>query len=268
MTKFVDLTGMRFGRLCVIKFSRDVKYGNRIRKYWLCKCDCGNIHEVRRDSLTSGYVKSCGCLKKEQDAKNLTDKFQFKPKYDVVDKRLRGIWNKIKDRCFNENVESYNRYGGRGITICNEWLDFNVFAKWSLENGYSDNLTIDRIDNNGNYEPSNCRWITTKEQCNNRRNNIIVEYEGEKITLMKLSEITNISYGCLTSRYKRGYRGEELIKQVETPTTNNNKVTVSQVREIREKFSNGMTAKELSEIYPINYQSILNIVNFKTWKNI
>lgn len=265
MGKFRDITGQKFGKLTVVSFSRDVRSGNRYRKYWNCKCECGNIKEVRLDSLTSGNVTSCGCKLKEISRKNLIPGV---PKYDIVDKRLRGIWNGMKRRCLNPSSKSYNRYGGRGITICDEWLDFNVFSKWALSNGYKDNLSIDRIDNSKGYEPCNCRWITNKEQSNNRRSNILVEYKGKEITLMELSELANIPYTRLRDRYKRGDRGDKLLRPLTNPMNNRSKVTLEQVKEIRGKYSNGMSIKELSDIYPISYLSILNIVNFKTWKNI
>ena len=211
MGNFRDITGQRFGKLTVISFSRDVKSGNRYRKYWNCICECGNHKEVRLDSLTSGNVKSCGCLHEEVSYKNLTP---GSPKYDVIDKRLRDIWGGIKRRCLDEKCSSFSRYGGRGITICDEWLDFNKFAKWALSNGYKKDLTIDRIDNNSGYEPSNCRWITNREQSLNRRSNVIVEYNGNKITIKELSELLNISYGCLIARYNRGDRGDRLTRPV------------------------------------------------------
>lgn len=265
MGNFRDITGQKFGKLTVISFSRDVKSGNRYRKYWNCICECGNHKEVRLDSLTSGNVKSCGCLHKEISYKNLTP---GSPKYEVIDKRLRGIWTGMKRRCLDENNSSFSRYGGRGITICNDWLDFNKFAKWALSNGYKKDLTIDRIDNNKGYEPTNCRWVTNREQSLNRRSNVIVEYKDKNITLKELSEITGLDYSCLNARYKRGLKGEDLIKPTQDAEFNNSKISISDVKDIRSKYSNGMTIKELSKIYPLTYNSIFNIVHFKTWKNI
>ena len=211
MGSFKDITGQKFGKLTVVSFTRDVKSVNRYRNNWNCICECGNHKEVRLDGLTSGNVKSCGCLHSEISYKNLTP---GSPKYDVIDNRLRGIWGGIKRRCLNEKCSCFNRYGGRGITICDEWLDFNKFAKWALSNGYRKDLSFDRIDNNKGYEPSNCRWVTNKEQSLNRRSNVIVEYNGNKITIKELSELLNISYGCLIARYKRGDRGDKLIRPV------------------------------------------------------
>ena len=211
MAKFLDLTGQRFGKLTVIKFSKDVQSGNRKRKYWLCQCDCGNLKEVRTDGLTRGTTKSCGCLKVENSYKNLTDKYQFKPKYKVRNRKLYFVWRDIKMRC--DDI-SNKRYGGRGITICNEWLNFDNFALWALNNGYKEGLSIDRINNDGNYEPSNCRWITMKEQCRNKSTNILIEYKEQNITLIELSEITNIPYMTLRDRYYRGDRGDRLIRPV------------------------------------------------------
>lgn len=105
--------------------------------------------------------------------------------------------------------------GGRGIKVCDEWLIPDNFFSWALENGYNDNLQIDRIDNNGNYEPSNCRWVTVKENCRNRRSNIIVEYKGENMSLIELSEIVGIKYSTLRERYVKGKRGDDLIKPIQ-----------------------------------------------------
>lgn len=210
MAVFKDLTGLEFGRLKVLSFSREVKSGKRYRKYWICKCDCGNEKEIRTDSLTSGFVKSCGCLKEEQNKINLIKNHSHKQS----GKRLYHIWQGIKNRCLDVNNHRYSRYGGRGISICEEWLVPDNFFNWAFENGYEEHLTIDRIDNDRNYEPSNCRWTTAKEQNRNRSTNIKIEYEGKEITLVELSEITGISYGCLNARYNKGKRGYELIKPV------------------------------------------------------
>ena len=211
MAEFLDLTNREFGRLKVIKVSRKVISGKRERYYWLCQCLCGKTKEIRTDSLTRGLVKSCGCLKKEQDRINLT-KFH---RHKMSEKRIYHIWQNMKDRCINENTPCYPRYGGRGIKVCDEWLIPDNFFSWALENGYNDNLQIDRIDNNGNYEPSNCRWVTVKENCRNRRSNIIVEYKGENMSLIELSEIVGIKYSTLRERYVKGKRGDDLIKPIQ-----------------------------------------------------
>lgn len=242
MALFKDLTGQTFDRLTVIKLSRDVKTGNRYRKYWLCKCECGNTKEVRTDSLTSGNVRSCGCIKKEQDRENLVKNHRHK----MSGKRLYSIWQKMKDRCYNPNVRSYKDYGARGIKICDEWIVPDNFFQWALSNGYREDLTIDRIEVNGNYGPSNCKWSTAKEQARNRRSNIEVEYQGKKMTLIEAAEKSNISYKVLNARYRRGARGEGLF------------LPVQEFGDERELNYHGriITLKELSNITGINYNTL------------
>ena len=178
--KLIDLTGQRFNRLTVLEY-----YG---QSKWLCKCDCGNETIVNAHKLKTGHTQSCGCLQKEKASVANT-------KHRLSDSRLYGIWSNIKDRCYRKNNPSYKDYGCRGILMCDEWKnDFLAFYNWSMNNGYEYNLTIDRIDNNGNYEPENCRWATRKQQNRNTRQCIYYEYKNKKITRGELSELAGYPY--------------------------------------------------------------------------
>ena len=196
-----DLTGKKFGKLEVIGVHDT---GSR-KTYYVCQCDCGNVKVVRADALISGATKSCGCIKKEQDKINLSANHKHK----MSGTRIYETWQDMKRRCYNKQNARYDRYGGRGITVCDEWLNnFQSFYDWAISNGYSDDLTIDRIDNDGNYEPSNCRWSTAKEQCNNRGSNINITIGNATKSLMCWCEIFNVDYKKVYARYKRnGYEG-------------------------------------------------------------
>ena len=202
MPKFEDLTGQRFGYLTVIKKAGKNKSDKIL---WLCKCDCGKLKIIQGASLKNGRTKSCGCLRKKGARR--THGFKYT--------RLYCIWQGIKKRCLNKNTSNYYIYGGRGIKICDEWKnDFKSFHDWAYANGYDESAkrgdcTIERIDTNGNYEPSNCRWATMKEQCRNTRSNKLITYNNETRCLMDWSYIFNINYKTLLYRFKKGWTIEK-----------------------------------------------------------
>ena len=176
------------------------------RHYGKFKCDCGNIKDIRIDYVTSGNNKACGCMRYIKHSKGNT-------KHNVSHTRIYDIHQKMIARCYKENVSNYSEYGGRGIRVCDEWReDVKAFYDWSMANGYSDNLSIDRIDNNGNYEPSNCRWATAEQQSNNRRNNVLITLNGETQTLAQWCKHFNIPYARAQMRMYRGWKDEDLFK--------------------------------------------------------
>jgi len=191
--KFIDLTGQKFGRLTVIE--RAENKGKKTA--WLRKCDCGNNCTVMGTHIKSGRTHSCGCYHNEQLIKRATT-------HGMSYSRINKIYRKIKNRCYNKNYPEFKYYGGRGIEMCDEWRNnFMAFYEWAMANGYADDLTIDREDTNGNYEPSNCRWATAKEQANNRRNNRYITYNSETYTIAEWSEKLGLNYDTLYGRLSR-----------------------------------------------------------------
>lgn len=195
-----ELIGQRFGRLVVIAESENRQCGNVC---WVCKCDCGNITPpIIGNSLKRGNTRSCGCLYIEAHTKHGGKKT-----------RLYSIWQGMKARCYRPSHPHYDRYGGRGITICDAWKDdFQAFREWALTHGYSDKLTIDRVDNDKGYSPENCRWATDKEQGNNRCQNVLVEINGETRTIAEWAIKSGIKFQTVYRRYRRGETGEALIR--------------------------------------------------------
>lgn len=198
MSAFRDLREEKFGRLTPkMPQKRNGKY------YWLCECDCGNKTFVSASNLSSGQVKSCGCLQREMASKRMMG---VNKTHGMFGTRLYRIWSGMITRCENPNHPYYKRYGGRGIRICPEWRENNSrFFEWAKASGYSDGLTIDRIDNDGNYEPDNCRWIPMDEQQRNKSDNHFVKIGGLELSLIEWSELLNISYNTVLSRLRYGW---------------------------------------------------------------
>ena len=200
--RFDNLVGMKFGMLEVLNREDDyVKPSGRKILMWQCRCDCGRIVTVSGECLKYGNTKSCGCKRR--------NKFRTHGKSNT---RLYEIWTDMKQRCLNPNQKTYKYYGGRGITICKEWIDdFMSFYDWALENWYQDKLTIDRIDVNGGYEPNNCRWVTMETQLGNTRRNHFVEINGESHTIAEWARIYGINPQTINSRLRKGISEQDAI---------------------------------------------------------
>lgn len=198
----IDLTGRTFGRLTVIQYDHS-KNG----AYWLCRCECGKTKVIKGNSLTRGVTTSCGCKSREMSISRSTT-------HGMTGTRIYRIRSGMIARCYNENAASYPKYGAKGITVCDEWLGENGFINfynWAMENGYKDNLTLDRINPKGNYEPSNCRWATYKEQANNTKATVFLTYDGETKPASEWAEIVGISQSAITRRKRKGWTDEECL---------------------------------------------------------
>lgn len=223
MTNFLDLMGQRFGRLVVVE-----RAPNRNGKvWWKCQCDCGNIHYAATQSLRSRHTTSCGCYLREKY--NHPDGFVGASNGES-NTRLYKEWFAMRRRCKATNGEKYEWYGKHGIKVCEEWeRSYLAFKEWALANGYNDSLSLDRIDVNGDYEPSNCRWITMAEQQNNKRGTHYVEYNGQVKTLMDWAREYNLDGEKLRSRVRAGWTdGEEILfGRPARKTTRSNNVCIT-----------------------------------------
>lgn len=191
MSKTKDLSNKKFGRLTVIRLDKKASYGEW---KWLCECECGNKVSVSGRSLRRGATKSCGCLRNEAVS-------QANTKHGLSETKIYHIWEKMRARCRNDKDPAYANYGGRGICVCEEWdKDFLAFYKWSINNGYSEKLSIDRINNDGNYEPSNCRWATRKQQMNNTRTNHMLTHDGKTKTISQWADFFDVPYDLFYGR--------------------------------------------------------------------
>lgn len=206
------MTGQVFGRLTVLGLS-DLKNSKNRSRLWVCVCTCGNKVVKDTTHLKNGHVKSCGCLQKEH-MDEFKEKLAGRVTHGMSRERLFRIWDGMIKRCEDAASCSYKNYGGRGITVCEEWHSLESFIEWARNNGYSEDLSIDRIDNNAGYSPDNCRWANRIEQANNKRNNILITYNGETHTLPEWSTITGIKQATL--RYRMG-SGWDIYEVMNTP---------------------------------------------------
>ena len=213
MGAFNDLTNQTFGRLTVIKRAKDqISPAGKHRVMWTCRCECGRTKDVNADNLKSGKTLSCGCLQKQRAKECIM-------KHGDTDSRLYAIWCAIKRRCYRDYDPHYARYGGRGIKMCEEWREsYAAFMEWALANGYRydakrGECTLDRIDNDGDYTPENCRWVSHKIQSNNKSTNHLITLNGETHTIAEWAEIFGMRYCKLYQRlYKYGYDIGKAVK--------------------------------------------------------
>lgn len=201
-----ELVGQTIGNIEVLRYveSRRTASGHT-RVIYECKCLlCGNVFETRKDAITSGHTKSCGCVRE-----NWMHSGECNRKHGLSEDRAYWLWTKVKARCYRKTCREYKNYGGRGIKMCEEWLDPKNFVEWCYSHGYDKDApkgecTIDRIDVDGDYCPENCRFITNLEQQNNKRNSLKFEYKGETHTIAEWARIYNIPYMTMAQILKSG----------------------------------------------------------------
>jgi len=194
---------MRFGSLVAIELGSPRFYKNKMIRVWVCKCDCGTVKEIRQTCLIQG-VKSCGCVTKQNTTKaNRKHGFAGTPIY--------RLWHAMKNRCHHHSCSAYPDYGGRGIKVCERWHDFSNFYKDM--GAPPPGMTLDRIDNNGDYCPENCRWASPTLQANNRRSNVKYHTLGGYFTIREISVITGIDDMLIRSRISKGWTIDRAISQ-------------------------------------------------------
>lgn len=199
----IDLSGRRYGSLTVIRLAVDIP-GKK--KKWICRCDCGRETIVSACNLRNGHTKHCSkCGYKAMSEKNRT--------HGGTGSNLYLVWCTMRNRCERTGVKSYSDYGGRGVSVCEEWKDFQNFKSWALSNGYEHGLEIDRMNVNGDYCPENCRWVTRLINANNKRNNRVVEYNGEKKTLAEWARYYGVNYKLLHKHVSAGYSFTDAINK-------------------------------------------------------
>lgn len=258
----LDLTGQRFGRLVVIKRADKESTEKKKKAYWECQCDCEKTTIAETSNLRGGQTKSCGCLKKERTKKSNTKHGFFgKPEYRA--------WASMMTRCFNTKNKGFPDYGGRGITVCERWRKFeNFYADLGQRPGKG--YSLERLRNNGHYEPGNVIWATPKQQSRNKRNNIILTHNGQSNILADWAEELNIGDGAIRARLRRGWTIEQILNsplgtRVVDKKSNNIKLTDELVRMIRQSPKDcAALARELG----LSQACVYNAKHRITWKHV
>lgn len=198
-----DIAGKKFGKLYVVKLHEHAKHGTSPK--WLCKCECGKMTVVTSDHLVSGHTKSCGCSKRKYGKATQEN-------HGLSRTPLYKVWQAMRDRVYNSNNRFFYRYGGRGITICEEWNSFLAFNEWANKNGYEKGLDIDRINNSLGYGPSNCRWVTHAVNLQNTHRRRTVKVNGVDTPLAELAKQCGTKYNYVYNQYKNGKSGDEIVQ--------------------------------------------------------
>jgi hypothetical protein len=249
-----DLTGFRFNKLVVKGYVGKNEHNSAL---WLCRCDCilGKYKIVITADLKSNHVKSCGCLSNELLIER--NKTNIRIKHGKSRTRIYRIWQGIKTRCENLDNKRYKDYGGRGITYCKDWEYFEKFQDWAIHNGYTKDLTIDRIDVDGNYEPNNCRWVTNKVQQNNKRYHHLLSYDGKIQNLAQWSEETGLPYNVIWKRIKMGWDIKKILTPIATYLIDNEE----EVKNIIELFNvKKCSMRQIATLYNISHSHVSSIL--------
>lgn len=204
MGRSIDISNQVFGRLTAIKYIGKNNHGD---SQWLCQCECGKQSIVATYRLRNGHTRSFGCLNKEITLEKSTT-------HGLSHTKLYSVWKAMLSRCNNPKNKAYKHYGLRGIKVCKEWMDLQRFYDWAMNSGFKKGLELERIDNDGDYEPNNCKWATRQEQVNNTRRNIKIEINGITKTLKQWADNYGLKTNTVQYRYYRGLRGINLIKPV------------------------------------------------------
>jgi hypothetical protein len=264
----INITNKKYNKLTAIRLHQSLKITNKSRQYWLFKCDCGKEKIICKDLVKRGQIKSCGCIKGLNKVKH---GFAKKSKKS----RIYNIWCSMRQRCNNRNNAKYSSYGGRGIKVCEKWNSFENFLE-DMGEPTTSKHSIDRIDNDGNYKPLNCRWATSHQQANNTRNNIIIKYNGEEKTLSEWCLDKNIIYSKALYRLNNGYSVETILEDKsairnDLVGTNNKraKFTKEDIYYIISLFSNAkIPIRRIAKTFNVDFNTIKKILTGQSYKNI